>query len=87
MDNISVDIFQYRQYLRNSEYCPKQKVEVEAMESERRWYVCPVCGQKICQFSDEAIAMELYIKCKKCHNEIEIRINRHVTSNSKEKTA
>jgi transcription elongation factor Elf1 len=43
--------------------------------NERRWFTCPICGQKICQFSDEAIAMELYIKCKKCGNEIEIRIN------------
>jgi ribosomal protein L37AE/L43A len=44
-------------------------------DNERQWYVCPICGQKICQFSEEAIAMEVYWKCKNCKNEIEIKIN------------
>lgn len=41
----------------------------------RQWFSCPLCGQKICQFSKGAKAYELYIKCKKCHNEVEVKIN------------
>lgn len=44
-------------------------------ENERYWFTCPVCGQKICQFTEDAMSMKLYIKCKKCHNEIELKIN------------
>lgn len=43
--------------------------------SARNWFLCPKCGQKICQFSNEAKSYELYFKCKKCHNEVEIKIN------------
>lgn len=43
--------------------------------NKRNWFICPQCGQKICQFSDEAKAFKLFIKCKKCHNEIEIHVN------------
>lgn len=39
-----------------------------------RWYKCPVCGQKILKISKEAQSRGLYIKCKKCKNEIEIKI-------------
>lgn len=56
---------------------------MENKTNERYWFSCPICGQKICQFNDEAMAFELYIKCKKCHNEIEIKVN----VKSEEKTA
>lgn len=44
-------------------------------KSDRHWFECPICGQKICQFTDAALSFELFIKCKKCKNEIEIRVN------------
>lgn len=39
-----------------------------------KWYKCPVCGQKILKISKLAQSKGLYIKCKKCKNEIEIKI-------------
>lgn len=39
-----------------------------------RWYKCPICGQKILKISEIAQSKGLYIKCKKCKNEIEIKI-------------
>ncbi|MDF2839942.1 MAG: hypothetical protein K0Q99_713 [Clostridia bacterium] len=42
--------------------------------NKRSWFSCPKCGQKICQFSSGAKVHELYIKCKKCHNEVEVKI-------------
>jgi transcription elongation factor Elf1 len=43
--------------------------------TERHWFTCPCCGQKICQFADGAMSLQVFIKCKKCGNEIELRIN------------
>lgn len=41
----------------------------------KTWYRCPVCGQKILKIKENAKASKLYIKCKRCKNEIEININ------------
>jgi predicted RNA-binding Zn-ribbon protein involved in translation (DUF1610 family) len=43
--------------------------------NERNWFLCPKCGQKICQLSNEAKSYGLYFRCKKCHNEVEIKVN------------
>lgn len=43
-------------------------------EENRTWYHCPKCGQKICMASSNASGKEIFIKCKKCKSEIEIRI-------------
>lgn len=34
------------------------------------WYRCPICGQKLCQVAPGAKGV--YLKCKKCHNVVEI---------------
>ena len=39
-----------------------------------KWYRCPVCGQKLLKVSNKAKSKGLYIKCKKCKNEIEIKV-------------
>lgn len=75
----------YIDYRHNDVYnqnisCQYDELEGEIMNkentnTERHWFTCPCCGQKICQFADGAISMQVFIKCKKCGNEIELRIN------------
>lgn len=45
------------------------------INTERQWFTCPICGQKLCQFCDTAVSIKVFLKCKKCHNDIELRIN------------
>lgn len=52
----------------------KKKKGILLMLYLDRWYKCPICGQKILKISKEAQSKGLYIKCKKCKNEIEIKI-------------
>lgn len=45
------------------------------MKQIKKWYHCPNCGQKLLKYDDkEAKSRKLYIKCKKCKEEIEIMI-------------
>lgn len=39
-----------------------------------KWYKCPICGQKILKYEENAKSEKVYIKCKKCKNIIEIKI-------------
>lgn len=39
-----------------------------------KWFQCPICGQKILKISAASKSEGLYIKCKKCKNEIEIKV-------------
>ena len=42
---------------------------------KKTWYRCPICGQKILKVNGLAKSQGLFIKCKKCKNEIEIKID------------
>jgi len=42
--------------------------------SNLKWYHCPICGQKIFQIDTNARAEGIYVKCKKCKNIIEVRL-------------
>lgn len=42
--------------------------------TERRWYRCPHCGQKILIYDDTTRCKGIYIPCKKCRREIEVKI-------------
>lgn len=45
------------------------------MELAKKWYHCPKCGQKLIKYyGKEAKSKKVYIKCKKCNEEIEINI-------------
>ena len=46
----------------------------QKQEQDRIWYRCPKCGQNICKSSSNAWSKEVFINCKKCRQEIEIRI-------------
>lgn len=41
---------------------------------ERKWYKCPKCAANLLIYDNTAKANGVYIKCKNCKNEIEIRI-------------
>ena len=41
-----------------------------------KWFICPVCGQKILKISEKAVASGLFWKCKKCGNVVEIKIEK-----------
>nr|DAZ69353.1 MAG TPA: Transcription initiation factor IIE, alpha FINGER, Transcription [Caudoviricetes sp.] len=40
----------------------------------RKWYECPVCQKKLLIYDNTAKSSGVFIKCKTCKNEIEIRI-------------
>lgn len=41
---------------------------------KRDWYKCPYCGQKLLLYDNTAKSKGIYIKCKKCGKEIEIKV-------------
>lgn len=43
---------------------------------DKKWYCCPICGQKLCKCNEKALAQGVYIKCKRCTNEVEIKIEK-----------
>lgn len=44
---------------------------------ERRlWYVCPICGKKLIRFRPGGSAQGIFLRCKHCKNEIEIKIEK-----------
>lgn len=41
---------------------------------ERRWYCCPKCGTKLAIYDNTSKCTGVFVKCRTCRNEIEIRI-------------
>lgn len=44
------------------------------IENEREWYECPNCGQKLLIYNKRAHARGIFLLCKKCKKEVEIKI-------------
>lgn len=42
--------------------------------TERKWYYCPHCGQKLMIYDDTAKCHGLYMRCKACGKEVEVKI-------------
>lgn len=42
--------------------------------TEKKWYHCPKCGQRILIYQNTAVCAGIFIKCKKCGNNIEVKI-------------
>lgn len=40
----------------------------------RKWYKCPVCGKNLIIYDNTAKCSGVFLKCKECKNEIEIKI-------------
>lgn len=41
---------------------------------ERKWYECPNCGKSLLIYDNTAVCSGVYMRCKKCGKEIEIKI-------------
>ncbi len=41
---------------------------------KKHWYLCPICGKRLFLYHDAAVCRGLFIKCRECRNEIEIKI-------------
>lgn len=41
-------------------------------EIVKEWHNCPVCGQKLLKINSKKKIEGVYIKCKRCRQEIEI---------------
>lgn len=39
-----------------------------------KWYVCPYCNKKLIKYENNAHSNGIYIMCKNCKEEIEIKI-------------
>lgn len=40
------------------------------------WYLCPNCGKKIIKYNRDAISKGVFLMCKKCGKEVEIKIDK-----------
>ena len=49
-----------------------RKIRVPPLE--RRWYKCPKCGAKLAIVDNTTRCNDLFIKCRVCKNEIEVKI-------------
>lgn len=41
---------------------------------ERKWYRCKYCGKKLLIYNNIAESHDIYIRCKNCNREVEIKI-------------
>lgn len=45
------------------------------------WFVCPICGfDRICKVSEEAKG-GVFVKCRKCSNEVEVKHEKYSQKN------
>lgn len=42
----------------------------------KRWYKCPFCGKNLIKFVKDANSKGIFLLCKNCGKEIEIKINK-----------
>lgn len=50
----------------------KEIIEIPAMRKD--WFICKRCQKKLLLFNDNANSRGIFIKCKKCGYENEIKI-------------
>ena len=41
----------------------------------KKWYICPYCKKKMIKYEKDANSKGVFLLCKKCGKEIEIKIN------------
>lgn len=42
----------------------------------KEWYKCPYCQKKLVKYEKDAESKGVFLLCKKCGKEIEIKINK-----------
>jgi len=45
-----------------------------------KWYKCPYCNKKLIKYQEDAKANGIFLLCKNCKKEIEIKINKEKQS-------
>ena len=45
------------------------------MNYGKKWYKCPYCRKKIVKYDNDARSKGVFLLCKNCGKEIEIKIN------------
>ena len=50
------------------------KVVMPGIPVERKWYCCKKCGQKLLVYDNTAKSQGIYIRCKRCGGETEIKV-------------
>ncbi len=48
--------------------------KIQYPPTKKMWYVCPVCKTKLVIYDNTAKCTNVFIKCRTCKNEIEIKI-------------
>lgn len=48
--------------------------EIKKPPIKRMWYQCPHCGKNLIVYDNTAHCSGIFVKCKNCKNEVEIRI-------------
>ena len=41
----------------------------------KKWYVCPNCNKKLIKYDKDAYSKSIFLICKNCKSEIEIKIS------------
>ena len=41
----------------------------------KKWYKCPNCNKKLIKYNDGAYSNGIFLLCKKCGQEVEIKVN------------
>lgn len=49
--------------------------EIRYPPLERKWFKCPVCGTKLAVYDNTSRSSGIFIKCKTCKNEIELKVH------------
>ena len=42
----------------------------------KKWFLCPYCRKKIVKYEKGATSRGVFLLCKKCRKEVEIKINK-----------
>lgn len=47
---------------------------LQAPSYKRKWFTCPHCGRRLVQYEEDGKSEKIYLKCKSCKNEVEIKV-------------
>lgn len=48
--------------------------EARKEDNMKKWFLCPYCKKKLIKYKKDAISKGVFLLCKKCGKEVEIRI-------------
>lgn len=51
-----------------------EKLSVKKPPLERYWFRCPYCGKKLALYDNTTQCNGVFLKCKNCKNEVELKV-------------